>query len=111
MPINERIKQVRQTLDLTQGKFAERIAISTSYLAGMELGDKKVNDRAIRLISMEFGVSENWLRTGNGLMYDEASKVNAAKVISLFNSLSPRYQKCALTQMNALADLQSINKE
>jgi len=108
--MKERIKQVRQTLGLTQGKFADRIAISISYLAGMELGDKKINDRTILLISMEFGVNEHWLRTGEGSMYDETANVNIAKVTSLFKSLTPEYQECALIQLNSLAELQKMNK-
>ena len=105
--MKKRIKQVRLTLGLTQIKFAERIAISTGYLAGMELGNKKVNERIIRLISMEFGVNEHWLRTGEGSMYNEEADINIAKLTSLFKSLTPEYQECALTQLNALADLQN----
>lgn len=110
-PINERIKQVRQAFGLTQGKFAERIAISVSYLAGMELGDKKINDRMIRLIGMEYHVSEQWLRTGEGSMYNEEVEIGFAKITSLFKSLSPKYQECALIQLNALSDLQKSNQE
>ena len=110
MPINERIKQVRHTLNLTQGKFGERIAISISYLAGMELGDKKVNDRIIRLICMEFNVSEHWLRTGEGSMYDKESEINIAKITSLFKSLNLQYQECALIQLNALVELCNSQK-
>jgi len=77
----------------------------------MELGDKKINDRTILLISMEFGVNEHWLRTGEGSMYDETANVNIAKVTSLFKSLTPEYQECALIQLNTLAELQNINKQ
>ena len=111
MTINERIKQIRQTLNLTQGKFAERIAISIGYLSGIELGDKTVNDRIILLVSWEFGVNEHWLRTGEGAMYDESADVNIANLNSLFKSLAPTYQECALNQLNALVDLQSNNRK
>ena len=105
MSISERIKQVRQTLGFTQNKFAERITVSTSYVAGMELGNKKINERTIRMIITEFKVDEHWLRTGQGSMYHEAADANLAKVTSLFKSLSPQFQECALTQLNALVDL------
>jgi transcriptional regulator with XRE-family HTH domain len=105
MTINDRVRQVRQTLKLTQGEFGKRIAISTSYLAGMELGDKKVNDRTIRLISMEFNISERWLRIGEGSMYNEIADINLAKLTSLFKSLSPSFQECALSQLAVLAEL------
>ena len=47
MTINKRVKEIRQITGLTQIKFAERIAVSTSHLAGMESGDKKVNERTL----------------------------------------------------------------
>jgi len=47
MSTKDHIKQVRLKLELTQGEFAKRISISTSYLAGMESGDKKINDRTL----------------------------------------------------------------
>jgi hypothetical protein len=72
----------------------------------MERSDKKVNDRVIRLISMEFGISEHWIRTGEGEMYNETENMNVARIVSLYKSLTPAYQECALSQMNALADLQ-----
>jgi len=109
MTINERIKEVRLALELTQTKFAQRIAIATSYIAGMELGTKKVNDRIILLISMEFGINEHWLRTGEGSMYNDEFDVRAAKIASLFKSLSPKYQECALCQLEALVDLQGFS--
>jgi transcriptional regulator with XRE-family HTH domain len=111
MTSRERIKQIRLSLGLTQVKFVECIAISTSYLSGGEHGDRRVNDRIIRLITMEFGVSELWIRTGDGEMYDDNEKKNAAKLLSVFNSLSPEYQQGALAMLDVLADLQNIDKQ
>ena len=111
MTTNDRIKQVRHALALTQAKFAERIAISIGFLAEMELGNKRVNERIIRLIGMEFKVSEHWLRTGKGAMYDDDANANIAKAASLFKSLAREYQECALIQLNALTDLQSIKSQ
>ena len=108
MEIRERLKQVRQALELTQQKFAERIAISTSYLAAMETGDKQLNERTIRLISMEFNVSEHWLRTGDGEMYNETENIAVVKITSLFKSLTPKFQECAFKQMEALAEVEKV---
>jgi len=107
----ERIKQIRHALGLTQIKFAERIGISSSYLAAMETGDKKVNDRTIRLIGMEFGINEHWLRTGEGMMYNDEEEMNIAKITSLFKSLSPKFQKYALIQFNTLVEFYNSCKK
>ncbi|MDR1692887.1 MAG: helix-turn-helix domain-containing protein [Oscillospiraceae bacterium] len=108
---NQRVKQVRQKLNLTQSKFAKRIAISTSYLAGMELGDKKVNDRTVKLIGMEFNVDEHWLKTGEGdAMFRDDTDLRVTKAVSLFKSLTPVQQRCALDILNALADMNTFEE-
>jgi transcriptional regulator with XRE-family HTH domain len=106
--MRNRIKEVRQNLGLTQVKFAESIAVSTSHLAGMELGVKTINDRILRLISYEFNVDEHWLRTGEGNMYKRSSDANLSKMNILFKSLSPDFQETALAQLAALLDLNAI---
>jgi transcriptional regulator with XRE-family HTH domain len=103
--VNTRVNEIRQEFGLTQKQFAERIAISVSYLAGMELGNKNVNDRIIRLISTEFNISEHWLKTGIGSMYNEIVDLNLANLTSLFKSLSPDFQECALSQLMTLVEL------
>ena len=108
--INERLKQVRQTLSLTQGKFGERIAISLTYLSDIELSNIPVNERMIKLITSEFKVDEHWLRSGEGEMYSDKEGIAVAKITSLFKSLKPHYQDCAIAQLNSLADLQNANK-
>jgi transcriptional regulator with XRE-family HTH domain len=103
--IHVRLKQVRKSINFTQKKFSERIAISYNYLAEMELGKKPVNERIIRLVSMEFGIDEYWLRTGEGSMLNDEADAKTSKLISLFKSLNPQYQDCALNQLSELSDL------
>lgn len=50
MSIHERIREIRQALGLSQSKFAKDIFIFSGYVAGLELGHRKVNDRLIKLI-------------------------------------------------------------
>jgi len=110
MTINERIRKVRGTVELTQPKFAERIAISLSYLAEIEYGNKPATERIIRLISAEFNVDEQWLRTGVGSMFNEGIDVQISKLISIFKSLNKQFKECAINQMKVLADLQNQDK-
>ncbi|MDR1223864.1 MAG: helix-turn-helix transcriptional regulator, partial [Tannerella sp.] len=49
MTINERIKQARKTLKLSQVEFARAIFISNGYIAELESNNRKVNDRIIHL--------------------------------------------------------------
>ena len=106
MTPNDRIKHIRCTLGLTQTEFSKRIAISVSYLAGIETNFRRVNDRIARLIVNEFNVNEYWIKTGDGEMFNEDSNVCMDNVISLFETLSPYHKMCALQQIEALVDLE-----
>lgn len=58
MSIHERIREIRQALGLSQAKFAKDISIFSGYVAGLELGHRKVNDRLIKLICAQYNVNE-----------------------------------------------------
>ena len=112
MSINERIKQVRQELHLSQAKFAEKISISNGYIASIELGNRNVNDRILKLICITFNVRENWLKNGSGSMFcDETNKINELTIINIFRQLNPEFQGYVLNQMNELLKLQTKNEE
>jgi len=105
MHLHERVKEVRLAIGLSQAKFAERMAISSSYFANLELNNQTVTERVIRLISAEYNVNANWLRTGEGNMFNEGVDEQISKLVSVFNSLSQHFKECALEQIVTLADL------
>lgn len=67
--INDRIKTLRKSLDLTQQKFAERICIKRNTVATYESGRNEPVDSVVALICREFNVNEEWLRNGTGKMF------------------------------------------
>lgn len=66
MKIGQRVKSIRISQDLTQRAFADRLGISDGALSQIESGRTVPSDQTIRSICREFGVSEEWLRTGEG---------------------------------------------
>lgn len=106
MSINERIKEVRQTLGLSQAKFAKDISISNGYIAGLELGNRKVNDRIIKLVCSQYNVSEVWLREGTGSMFVSTPDVRLDHIINVFEQLRPEFQDYVLEQIDRLMELQ-----
>ena len=110
MTTRERIRYLRHELRLTQEKFSKQISLSTSYLAGLETGERKINERVIRLISNAFNVSEHWINTGEGQIFNEGLDASLSKVTNLFKSLSPKSKECALEQLNALYELERTLK-
>lgn len=69
--MNERIKELRNVLKLTQQGFADKIGTSRSNIACYETGKNTPSDAVISLICKEFCVNEDWLRNGTGEMFKE----------------------------------------
>ena len=67
--MNERIRKLRRTLDLTQKEFGDRIGVKGNTIATYEGGRNEPIDSVISLICREFNVNETWLRTGEGEMF------------------------------------------
>ena len=72
--MNERIKEIRKYLNLTQQEFAEKIKVKRNTVATYEMGRSIPSDSAIALICKEFSVNEDWLRNGTGEMFIQQTK-------------------------------------
>lgn len=72
--MNERIKRLRNTLQMTQQEFADRIKVKRNTVATYEMGRSVPSDSAIALICKEFSVNEVWLRSGSGDMFLQENK-------------------------------------
>lgn len=66
--MKSRIHAVRAQADLTMAEFAKRIGMTTSSISLFESGKATPSDRTVLSICREFGVNEQWLRTGEGRM-------------------------------------------
>jgi len=49
---------------MKQGEFARRIGVAQGYLSALEHGEKEPGAAVLLAISREFGVSVDWLLTG-----------------------------------------------
>lgn len=66
--MQNRLKELRKTLRLTQADFAVKLNIKRGTVAAYEVG-QEIPDRAIADIVRVYGVNESWLRTGEGDMF------------------------------------------
>ena len=77
--MNNRIKFLRKSLNLTQQEFADKLNIKRGAVSNYEIGRNQPIDAVISLICREFNVNENWLRSGEGEMFlpveDEVGEV------------------------------------
>jgi transcriptional regulator with XRE-family HTH domain len=102
MSINERIRHLRATLQMSQTEFAKTIFISNGYIAELEKANRNVNNRIIHLISLTFGVNEDWLKTGEGNMFFTTPSEKLQRLTSLFNELPPKFQDYVMIQIEQL---------
>lgn len=71
--MNERIKELRRALKISQEKFGARIKISGASVSKIESGENNPSEQTLSLIISEFNVSEAWLRSGVGDMFKESN--------------------------------------
>lgn len=69
--MNERIKKLRKALDLTQQKFADRLGVKRNTVGQWECGINALTDQVITSICREFNVNEDWIRNGEGEMFEQ----------------------------------------
>lgn len=72
--MNARIKELRKSLGLTQQEFANRLRVKRNTVGQWECGINALTDQMVFSICREFGVSETWLRTGEGEMLATKTK-------------------------------------
>ncbi len=67
----DRIKEVRRSNKLTQKAFGEKMLVSASYISKVESGKEVPSEMFLKLVSLEFGVSHDWLISSIGEMIEE----------------------------------------
>ncbi len=67
--IGSRIRTLRRRTGLTQEAFAPTINISRGYLAKLEADIREPSKKLIRFIAEKYGVTIEWLLTGQGQEY------------------------------------------
>lgn len=110
--MNTRIKELRTALHLTLEGFGDRIGVTRAAVSKWENGDRGIADSMVVSICREFWVSEQWLRTGEGEMFEQTRETvldrlaaeysldkEQVSVIENFLDLSPQERTLFLTQM------------
>jgi len=74
--LNNRIKIVRESLQLSQREFGEKLGVSRDVISNMEYGRVQPKELLVKHICDLYGVNEKWLKTGDGCMFDTTPKNN-----------------------------------
>ena len=125
MTQGERVKEVRKSLNLTMEQFGNKRGVTKVAISNIEKEKRNLTEQMSRAICREFNVSEEWLKTGEGEMYQQLSedeeiagivsdlleegKDNAfygiiLEIAKTYNELSPASQKVLTEAAEKLAD-------
>jgi len=92
MTIHERLAYARKKLHMTQAQLAEKICVKAGFLSSMEIGDRKINHRMIKIINLTTGISQKWLETGEGEMFDSEIEHEVEEIVNLYRQLNPFFK-------------------
>lgn len=74
MTINERIRELREQLKISQTEFAERLGSGRGIIKNIEEGRTAPKPQLIDLIARVYNVNRTWLETGEGEMFADMSR-------------------------------------
>lgn len=108
--MHNRLKLLRETLGLKQGKFAEQLGMSQAYLSDIEHGRKGFSATLLMALDNK-NVNLHWLLTGEGQMlyspdYPLSSDLSD-KIKKIVHELPLKRQKMIL---NYAEDQQNLSK-
>lgn len=106
METNARVKQVRETLGLSQAKFAEKVKLGIGTIKNIEYSLTEPNPRYIEQIAEICGVSIVWLETGDGEMFRKMTRREkiAAFVSEALADESDSFKSDLILTLSALSD-------
>ncbi|AEF80551.1 helix-turn-helix domain-containing protein [Leadbettera azotonutricia] len=102
--MNHRVAEIRKELDLNQEEFADRLGLKQTALSMIESGKNALTEKNIKIICSVLNVSETWLRTGIGPMF-EASPYEK-EFFAVYKTLLPETQKALLKFAKELLKVQ-----
>lgn len=109
--INDRLRQIRNLLKVTQREFCDRIGISQGMYADWEMGNIEPKERYLKLISLEYKMNLDWLKTGSGEMWNSSPTDQRFEDLKdIFVQLSPELQNVVLENLRGLLKVQKEKK-
>lgn len=104
--MKDRIKALRKSLGLSQARFAEALNVSISTAQKWEIDVNTPTPAIVRLMSEKFGVSESWILSGTGEMFEPKDKEQElAKLVGkLMRDDTPEFRRRLISVLSRLDD-------
>lgn len=82
----ERLKQLRNSLNLTQTELGSKLNMSKQYFSKAETDTIVLNNKQLVALCVDYNVNISWLLCGKGTMFNE-SKESEEELKELFNKM------------------------
>lgn len=112
MEINERIRELRKALNMSQTDFAKQLGTTRDVIGNIEYDRLKRPDQKeslYKLICKEFNVNEKWLRSGEGEMFAEVPVED--EYFKAVTQISKSNDKLAMQAIIEYWKLDDVSKE
>lgn len=114
MNIHERLKFLREHLNLTTRAFGTSINMSGGAITNMEKGTRNITERTIRDICREYNVNSDWFINGTGPMFEDmTSDLNiddeVKQLVNQYSLLNDNNRKLVKEMVDALVE--KINQD
>lgn len=83
--MNERLRLVREALDMSRAAFGQRLGVSGDVINNLERGRVELKEHIIKLVCSEYSVNEVWLREGTGDMFIKTPSSTMEQLKKEFN--------------------------
>ena len=74
--IGERLRGIREGMQMTREEFSEKIDITDSFLGQIERGERSLSVKTLKKVVKYTGVSADYLLFGNNSQNDTIQKIN-----------------------------------
>ncbi len=111
---NSRIKELRQSLGLSQQAFADALGVSRSYVKDIEIGRSDPSFNFLRTLTGVYNANLNWIVEGIGSVYNEAQltvRDSDNKLYGVFEQLTVEQQQMVFSITQEMVKMNSIQQE
>ena len=95
--IKDRLKQLRHAVGIKQRELADRLEVQVGLIGNWESGARNIPKTRIYQICKEYNVREEWLKTGEGEMFEPEPEPEETsfedEMYKMYQQLSPEYQE------------------
>lgn len=113
MNANERMKEFRLHLKLSQSDFGKVIGLEQGSVSDLERGRANVSDTIQKLLAQKYGVRKNWLTGNDNIMFEASKPAITDTTLSSTVPVADPNDRNALLEENRLLkeELLELNRE